>query len=58
MYKFELAASLAGYTNLEMGALSFTIRCEYWWNADDFSMPFSSSKIRTAWRKPRKSRIG
>ena len=29
MYKFELAASLAGYTNLEMGALSFTIRCEY-----------------------------
>ena len=46
------------YTNLEMEAPSLTIKGEYWSDDDYSSMPFTSSKIRTIPRTPRKSRIG
>ena len=35
------AYSQLGYTTLEMESLYLTFRCKYWWNDEDYSMPFS-----------------
>ena len=43
------------WATIEMGPPGYTIRCEYWWNADHSSIPFSWQKTNGYWKQGKHS---